>query len=202
MSHVSGLADAIARLDQLGTAGGVGGIGFTLLESHTAAGDSAIEFTTGITSEYQMYEYRAYNVTGSVDDFGIRMTVSQDRGATYESANYQYKQFLAATSGAGTGELQSNSASAIECAHTQAANGIGNASGEGVSMMTGRFAPNMDSVFIGFLMDVRFYNVAGDLVFGYGSGSWTGGIATMNAIKFAPSTGVFDTGEFRLFGLS
>jgi hypothetical protein len=54
-----------------------------LLSSQTADGDSAISFTSGITSTYGEYIFRLYNINPATDAKNFTFQVSTDGGSNY-----------------------------------------------------------------------------------------------------------------------
>ena len=54
-----------------------------LLSSQTASGDSALSFTSGITSTYGEYIFKFYNINPATDDANFQFQTSTDGGSNY-----------------------------------------------------------------------------------------------------------------------
>ena len=65
---------------------GVSTADVVLISSQTASGDSAISFTSGITSTYGEYIFRFYNINPATDDEDFTFQVSIDGGSNYNIA--------------------------------------------------------------------------------------------------------------------
>lgn len=71
--------------------GGGGGGGLVYLGIQTASGASPnLDFTSLIDSLYDVYQFELVNLVPANNNVELRMEVSVDNGATWETANYQW----------------------------------------------------------------------------------------------------------------
>ncbi len=172
------------------------GGGWTPIASQTLSADSEKAFTTGITDTYQMYRFIGIISDMTADASGLKMTISDDTGSSYKSSGYDY----AYTGYTHAGETKStNDASAadirvIENYDTDSACPF-------FFDVTGINLRTTNQIL--FKTEaVWFQNVTTNHVQrSIGSGRYGGALsASVDAIKFAPSSGTF-TGNIYMLGM-
>jgi hypothetical protein len=174
---------------------GVGGpsSGLVLVEEHTAAAATSLNFTTGITSAYDDYFIEIVNlVNGSAATFFFRCSTtggaSWDIGNNY---NWSYQYNFATSNGA----IGVNTDTAINWRNsttTLAANGSWNGGF--------RLQSPGSALFKAFVGQLSFHDGTTGLIFLHGGGEYQ--ITTaVNAFQVGVSAGTFN-GTVRLYGLS
>lgn len=92
--------------------GGTGGL--VLLEQHTASSSASLNFTTCITSTYDLYQIEIVNVVPATNGVSLFLRFSTDGGSTYDSgSNYEYARYFRATNGSGSGNSSSATATGL-----------------------------------------------------------------------------------------
>ena len=115
---VSGSPVTTAGTITLALSTGAGAIMGQLLEEHTASSSATLDFTTAITSAYDIYQFEFINIIPATNGALFNMRVSTDGGSTYDAgANYGWASWRWLSSGSGTQGANSG-ASAITLVST------------------------------------------------------------------------------------
>jgi hypothetical protein len=85
ISNVSG-STGVPSANNLATIGS----SLVLLGSQTASASATLDFTSGITSAYDLYEFDLVTLLPATDGVSLQLLVSNDGGSTWNSTNYDY----------------------------------------------------------------------------------------------------------------
>jgi hypothetical protein len=164
-----------------------------LLEQHTASSSATLDFTTCITSTYDVYEIVFMNVVPATDNVSFYMRMSTDGGATYASggSDYYYSYIANATA--------TLSGSGAVAAQLQLANSVNTASGRSINGTYRLYNPG----------GALHKSLAGHLNAAAASGQYefTGGglylsTTAVNAFRFLMSSGNVASGTIRVYGVA
>lgn len=172
--------------------------GLVLLGSRTASASATLDFTSLITSAYDVYVFEFENILPATDNVDFLMRTSTDNGSNYDSGagNYQYAQFVNNTGSFSTDDVCSAADTAIKIAPT-----IDNGSTTGgingfLKLYNPLNATQYKSVGFhvnGFLNDNQFYNIQGS--------GWRVATADIDAVRFLMSSGNIASGTIRMYGI-
>jgi hypothetical protein len=175
--------------------GGGGGSGaLVLVEQHTVSGAADIQFTTGITSTYDTYEFELQNILPGTTGQTLTMQVSTDGGASWKAGTeYEYSFVNQSTDIAGVGAGGSTVEAYIAlCTHTD------NAQGYAVNGMVRLHHP-LGTAY----KKMAEYSITSPVTLGSrryiwrGSGFWKD-TAAVNAVRFLFVSGTI-TGTIRMY---
>lgn len=179
-------------------AAGAGG-GLVFVEGHIASSSASLDFTTGITSTFDDYEFRLVGIVPATDNADLQILFSTDGGSTWLSANYGWSRNGAQLDVSAASGIAGSASDSKILVFPQ----IPNNAAQGLS---GRFAlydplsTTMNKRMTGELFTyfnsgslVRFQSV--------NSGLWEGTTA-VNAVRFVFSSGNIAKGTVRLYGLA
>jgi hypothetical protein len=173
------------------------GGGIVLLEQHTAAASASLDFTTGITSEYDDYMIEIVSLLPATNAAIPYLRVSTNRGSSYDAgANYGWEVFNTAFASTSGGAAGSNTATQI-----QLFNG-GQSSSYPMSMSLRFFDPLNASY-------RKNLSGSGVLMFSTGPNNYLVVVAAtynltsaVDAFQLLYSTGNIASGTVRLYGLA
>ena len=171
-----------------------GGGAWTLVSSATASSSASVEFT-GLGA-YKIYKIMVVNATPANDGVNMLFTVSDDNGSSYKSSGY-YGGLVNKTA---NNHIFTSDGSYLALNYTGAV--IGNASEESYSSEIMLFDFSETSKHKKILADIVHDDSIGRPVGCTLSGGYGGGVAAINAVKFAFSSGNIASGDFYLYGLS
>jgi len=172
-----------------------------LLSTATASASSSIEFTSGIDSTYDVYQFKFINIhpsTGSKFQFNL----STDSGSTYNVAkttttfqSYHYENDVEAILGYDTGDDEAQTTGNAEIA----ASGTGTGSDEHLTGEFSIFNPS-SLVFVKHIISnvVTSGNGLSHQTFMAGYGNTT---SAVNSIKFQFASGNIDAGTIKMYGI-
>jgi hypothetical protein len=193
-------ADSTQTLGLKWAPGGGGGGDFVLIDSKTASSSATLDFTSDITSTYDIYQLEIVDLVPATNGVDINLVVSVNNGSTYDttSGHYQWASwrwiFNAAASagsasdtkitlGSGTAELQNNAALA----------GLG-----GTYKI---FNPLNGSASTRIVGSAGFINATPEDVGVSQAGNYNQA-AAVNAFRILASSGNLASGVVRLYGLT
>lgn len=171
--------------------------GWVLLEEHTASTSAALNFTTGITSDFDEYAIEIIEIVTATDNASITVQVSTDGGANYDatSGHYAWQAWAMVSGGSGSN---------------------GSTSDTKITLIVSQTSGTNNTNFSGFY---RLYNPGGasrKIITGVGTGwdssgtrliSYTAGgsylqTTAVNAFRIIASSGNLTSGTVRLFGVA
>lgn len=174
--------------------------GKVLLKSFTASSSASIVFDSSvITDEFDLYTVEYNNVVPATNSVGLYLTVSQDNGSSYKSANYAWQRAGAIASTPNAGTFSGNaSASEIRIVDNLLDNGTPN----GANGTLDFWSPAVVGVYHAFRSLTTFNTSISSLGLCQWrvDGIYLGDGFAINNIKFAMSSGNIAQGKFRLYG--
>lgn len=168
------------------------------LETHSAASQATLDFTSWYSADYDEYVIEVLNLKPATDNVYLYMRMSTDGGSSYDSGtNYDSAQGYVYTGGAGVAGATGNSLSAMRLFDT-----IGNGGSYAVSGTFRLFEPGSSARYKTVLGQNHFYHATvGGLVAGYGSHVYKSTTA-INAFRFLFSSGNITSGTIRVYGIA
>jgi len=168
-----------------------------LLEEIVASNDATVEFTSLISSAYEVYELEILNWSAVTDVVQPRMYLSGDNGSTWYSSYATAGHAGREDAGSSPKGINNSAYLNLNFYNSQGADGAGESwSG------TMRFLEPENASYrnkghaIGVQYNANSYQEAG--YFGFALDTNPGAV---NAIKFEQSSGNISSGTFRLFGI-
>ncbi len=191
VGHTSG--DTITHIVTAAAMANVGA--FVLLEQHTAASSATLDFTTAITSLYDVYQFEMVNLVPA-SDANLHILFSTNGGSSYLSANYKYGIAPINDGGSVAGPVSSTSDSKILAWGT-----IEATASLGVCGTFKLFDPLNASY--GKAMTFTGGNQQSNgNYYGFTGAGFNTGTTAVNAVRFLFSTGNIATGTIRVYGLA
>lgn len=166
-----------------------------LLETITASGDDDVEFITTSYTGYSKLIIEWTDVTFSADNTAASLTVSDDGGTTYESANYNEAWMFNIsddTTPSGGGNVSTSDMSLIF--------NTGNDTGESAFGNLEISNPESTTLYKILRVETTCVRNDGNILQGIISGSWKGGTGALDGFLIAPSAGTI-SGTFKLKGV-
>lgn len=180
----------------VGPAGASGiGTGLVLLDTRTASGNATLDFTSLITSTYDMYIIEVLNALPSADA-SLQMLMSTDNGATWlAGTNYEYAiQLINQAGTVSTAVSTGTTQFFIGTAESSAGRSGVCASIKLFNPLSATLRKAMTFHSMGDSSDGNQYNLTGML--------FLTNTTAVNAYQFKFSAGNIATGIFRLYGVS
>ena len=174
-----------------------------LLSTATASSSSSIEFTSGIDSTYDIYQFEFVNIHPATDGATLEIQGSTNGGSSYgiaKTTTYFTTFHDEADSSTGltyyTGEDLAQSTSSQNITHFQ-----GNDNDQSASGNIYIFSPSSSNFVKHFLTEhneaTQHDNTVSNHVAGYFNTT-----SAINAIKFFMSSGNIDAGTIKMYGIS
>ena len=189
---------SVATALQSSIATAVAGSSWVLIGTTAPSGAASTSFTSGIDTTYNQYRILFDNVTSSVDNQSLLLTISEDGGSTYKNSGYAFVTF----------SVQSNSASgtltnvASDSKINVCTNLLSSTASEGASGEIKFALPGAGSTYKTFRSETANYGPAAGPVAAIQTsvGVYGGDGNAINAVKLASSSGNI-TGNFYLYGI-
>jgi len=175
----------------------------TLIQSQTASSSSAVSFTTGIDSTYDIYKFEFIQVHPASDNVQFRHAASTNGGSAYdlnpilsffEAENHE------GSDGASLGYITGHDNANNSGDTAKFTYNIGNDSDQSTSGEMWLFGPS-DSTFVTQFMTTMITTHNAD----YSKMSFTCGYynhaSDIDAIQFTMSSGNIDAGKIKLYGI-
>lgn len=175
---------------------GAGAPGMILLESHTAATSSQLDFTTFISSTYDTYRFELLDLIPTTDNVNLLFRAGTGGGPSYDSSGVY----------AGSGFRWSNSGTAVTGSTTGTAfgmdvsGGIDNGSGRGIAGHVMLYLPQSTTPAPRITSQMSYTDNANVPLGAMGNGQYNGG-AAMTAVRFLMSSGTIASGTVRVYGI-
>lgn len=176
----------------------------TLIATATASSSASLEFTSGIDSTYDVYEFHCVSIHAATDNVNFTFQVNATDGADYNDSAITSTFFAAYHN-----ESDSNNNLAYEADFDQAqgaayqvlANYFGNENDESGSGVLTLYAPSSTTFVKHFVS--RFQNVTQD---DYSRDNHAAGYindtTAIDNISFKMSSGSIDSGEIKMYGIA
>ncbi len=174
-----------------GTQGG----GWVLVEQHTASSSASLDFTTGITSTYDVYEIQFVNVIPANTANAVLVLLSTNGGSTWDTtAIYDNMQNYAF--GTTVGALAN-----VNQANWSLATVISNSANYGLNGTLWLSAPLSTAVYTGLRGEFHYLDsTVGNII--NRSSSWYKSTTAVNAFQVKFNSGNIASGIIRVYGLS
>jgi len=174
-----------------------------LISTATASSSSSIEFTSGIDSTYDIYQFEFINIHPSTDGAEWQFNLSTAKGATYNVT--KTSTFFSAYHDEGNTATNLGYESGRDLAQStsdqQLAENVGSGNDECVSGYMSIFNPSSTTFVKHFIGTTNVYMNSNYSINGFiaGYGNTT---SSINAIKFQMSSGNIDAGTIKMYGIS
>ena len=171
-----------------------------LLSSQTASGDSALSFTSGITSTYGEYIFKFYNINPATDDTGFlfQFNASSQSGYNETLTTTMFRPYHTEADATGLGYITAN-----DQAQGTAFQGVnfscGNGSDESCAGELHLFNPASTTYVKHFYSRSSTYS-SGDGATDFFVGGYVNVTAAITDVQFKMSSGNFD-GTIKLWGV-
>jgi len=179
----------------------------TLISTATASSSSSIEFTSGIDSTYDVYQFEFINIHPATNRSDLDFNMSTDGGSNYNVTKTTtfFRSFnFENDNNRGLGYLTANDL-AQSTGEQMLSNFITNENDSNASGSLYLFAPSSDTFVKHFISDI---NHGGEdnsgnnfsyesFVAGYGNTT-----SAINAVRFQMSSGNIDAGTIKMYGIS
>lgn len=166
--------------------------GLVLLEQHTASSSASLEFTTGITSTYDDYQFEIVNIRSPSGSVTLQFQVSSDGGGTWLSVAVYRRMGTLVSSASPTVTGVSDSSSSFLIAGTIEPSGAGATGTVRLREPLTALAHNLHFETCWQHTDTNFYHFTGHL--SHGSN------VIVNAVRFKMDSGNIASGTIRLYG--
>ncbi len=176
--------------------------GQVLLATATASSSASIEFTSGIDSTYDVYQFEFINIHPATNGANFNFNLSTDSGSNYNvtktTTHFNAQQDEAGTSSGifydTAGDL------AQSTADQPLSRGLGNDNDQSVSGTLQMFSPSSTTFVKHFIFTLNHYNnsdlTVNNFIAGYGNTT-----SAVNAVKFVMSSGNIDAGTIKMYGI-
>lgn len=180
----------------------VTGASVVLIQSQTASASATINFTTGIDSTYDHYEFRLTNVIPATNNASVGVTLSTDGGSTYRSTSGDYQYAIMSRGGDGVDYSGSSAVDTKISVGPAASNGL-LSTGAGVSAVIRMFNPSSTTLRKQFQYEGFAEGTLALATFSGGASSNVAVLASndVDAVQFGMTTGNIASGVFALYGI-
>jgi hypothetical protein len=169
--------------------------GMVLVEEHTAASSSTLNFTTGITSTYDDYDFRCTNLVPSTNNVSFFIRVSTNGGSTYDSSAIYDLNFVNAQNGTITGGQNTNQTG------FGFVGGVSTTANYSLSCVVRLSNPLSASLYKMVNANCNYFNTSGNLYMNFDTAFYKSTTA-VNAFQAFFDSGTISSGVCRLYGLS
>ena len=180
------------------------GLGSQILISEaTASASSSIEFTSGIDSTYDIYQFEFINIHPATIRAKFQFNLSTDGGSTYAVTKTTTFFNSEHNEGGSSADLTYRTAEdlAQSTSNQNLVRDMGNADDESSSGTLTLFNPSSTTYVKHFISTSNTYFYSGytmnNFVAGYGNTT-----SAINAVKFVMSSGNIDAGTIKMYGIS
>ena len=174
--------------------------GFQKIDVQTASASSSLDFTTGITSAYDLYRLVLANILPATDGAALWTRIAEDTVPNIKSgvSDYEYSSGAFDSSAAALGNFSASQGAA----QIVACPGIGNAAGEGVSGYIDFFAPAATANH-NFSWSLNHFDKSATAIYfnRIGGGSYNGSTNAIQSVQLLMSSGNIASGAATLYGL-
>ena len=188
-------------ISELTTAGQLAQGKMTLISSQTASGSASIEFTSGIDSTYPIYRFEFINIHPQTDAVKFQFNLSTDGGSNY-NVTKTTTMFRAYHGEADDGADLSYKPDADLAQSTsfQILSEIGNDNDQCVSGELSIFSPS-STIFVKHFMSNCNFVAPDNFSQNFRSAGYGNTTSSIDAVKFAMSSGNIDSGTIKLYGI-
>lgn len=176
----------------LGNAAGGGGL--VLLETKTASASASLDFTSTITTTYNVYVVKFEAFQLSDDNVGLDLLVSTNAGVSYETTSYDFAAYRYSGSGSTFGGSTSGFRLDGLC-------GMDNTAATGAFGIVRLAVPLSTSVWKRVVTEASVEDNASATCGSHGGGAWQSTTA-VNAFQIKPTAGTITSGVARSYGIA
>ena len=171
--------------------------GWHHLSTQTASASATLDFTTGISSTYDLYKLVLTNLKPATDAVDLYIQTSTDAGATWDAGTgyaYNTQQLIPGTAALAAAQTSAGDAQMNIC------NSVGNDTNEALNATVYFWAPSATSIMKFFKWDATTERSDGTyrLVFGFGLRD---AAADVDGVRVRYSSGNLASGTAALYGL-
>jgi hypothetical protein len=189
ISNVSGSTGAPSA-NNLATIGS----SLVLLGSQTASASATLDFTSGLTSTYDLYEFDLVTLLPVTDGVSLQLLVSNDGGSTWNSTNYDYafNSIVPTPTNTPTG---ATAASSLVMTPATVSNVLQRC---GVNGFVRSYAPSLN-IRPAFSFKNDYYSNTAVFTDNTGGGIYTGAATAINGVRFKFSSGNIASGSIYMY---
>lgn len=184
------------------------GASLALLESHTAAASSSLDFTSFVGSGYDAYLLIINGLTVDTDAANVNLQLGTGAGPTWSGASYNYSTYNdpVSTANAGIVDLTGGMlASTFRRQATSAANiplfpSVSSTAAYSISGRIEFFNLRSASLYKQILGDIAAPLSATPLLYWQKFGAWWAVVTAVTGVRLIPSTGTFAAGSAYMYG--
>lgn len=158
---------------------------YALVDTKVANSSSSLQFTSGISSTYSLYEFKLTNVVPSSNAVQLELQISQDGGTTYLSSNYT-DAWLSTT----------------YVSLTTSASNVSNTANVGINASITMATPSSTSNTKPFFGLTSYLTTGGAYGTAEIGGYFNGNTSAINAVRFQFTAGSISSGTIRMYGYS
>lgn len=177
-----------------------------LLSTATASSSSSIEFTSGIDSTYDIYQFEFINIHPATDSVSFDFNFSIDSGSNYNVTKTTtfFRAYLRENDTSPTLEYSTSRDLAQSTSVQTLSSTLDNKSDSSLSGKLQIFNPSSDTFVKHFISDVNDIGTGGSDDYSVHSFSAGYGNTTspINAVRFQMSSGNIDAGTIKMYGIS
>jgi hypothetical protein len=168
------------------------------LDTQTASTSSSLDFTSLITSSYDVYVFFLLDIRPATDATLLKVRTSTNNGSSYDAAGYPYAlrntKMDATPGGADTGNSGADGIFLVPSAV-----GIGNAAAEGISGIVILTNPLGTTIKKGINFEVTYLDGAGVHYMAKGAG-YSPSTSDVDAVQFIMDSGNITSGKIEMYG--
>lgn len=172
---------------------------FTLVQKQTASNSATLDFTSCLSSTYNVYEFDADEIIPATNTVEFQVLVSTNGGSSWSNSTYTYDNVEFAGDSASTAVASSTGTSSFQWGGGRGP-GIGNAAGKSVTGALRLFNANSTASYKNFWGSITYTFTSSVMIGGFTTGQWQTTTA-VNAVRFQFSSGNITSGTIRCYGL-
>ena len=171
----------------------------SLISTQTASSSASLSFTAGISANFTSYLIKIRNLVPATTSTQILMTWSTNGGSSYLATNYLYSNFQNDSGATRTYGKSAGTTTSIPITLAT----VSTTAGRDVNSDIILYGLNSATFVPKCMFHSTYYNSAATpLAVQIIGGGMNSGVAAVNAVKFAMSSGNISSGTISLYGLS
>ena len=175
----------------------------TLIATATASTSATLEFTSGIDSTYDVYEFRFTNMHPATDDTELQFQFNAAGGSGYNETitSTAFRAYHPEAGGDAEVGYHTSSDQAQGTSFERIVHGIGNDNDQGVSGMLTLYGPSSTSYVKHWVLKVSNSQSA-DQAYNMNKAGYINTTSAIDDIQFKMASGNIDAGVIKMFGVS
>lgn len=178
------------------TPAGSGGGGLVLLQSQVASASSSLDFTSLITSTYDVYQFELNNIVPGTTDNDFELFFSIDNGATWIASDYYYSWWYTNNTGGSGIQAAGPVNRGLIC------NNVRNTDNDGVNGWIKIYNPLGSQARKSYIHQVTAPLVGDQRIFTGGATNTIVSTSAVTALRLKFTTGTIASGRASLYGLA